>query len=321
MGSTGRSSGAAPASPTDSVAGRPVGHTAGGVPLMGYPRIPGLPPVSVARWSGADPRAAGTTIGTHAHDFLVLLYVEHGDGPVRVDGRDWHLAVGDAFVIAPGAVVADPDAHIEPNVTAWAVFFPADAVDPAAVAPLVSWRTHPLLSPFISARNGGAQRLSVPSTQQAAWSAQLAVLADELNGRREHYTDAVRAHLTVLLVWLGRLVVDTPSALIDDPLLASVFGVIERRYADIDPPIGLRDVADSLGLTTGHLATVVARRTGRTVMQWITERRMREARRLLADTDLTIAALARRVGYRDPGYFVRRFRREHGVPPLAWRRA
>lgn len=288
---------------------------------MGYPREPGRPPVSVGRWSGADARAAVRTIGTHAHDFLVLVYVEHGQGPVRVDGRAWQLAVGDAFVIAPGAVVAEPDPRIEPDAKAWTVSFPADAVDPAAVASLVSWRPHPLLSPFVGVRRGGAQRLSVPPDQRAAWSAQLAALAGEFDGRRDGCAEAVRAHLTVLLVWLGRLAGDAPGALADDPLLAAVFDVVERRYAETDAPIGLREVADAVGLTTGHLATVVRRRTGRTVGQWITERRMREARRLLVDTDLTVAAVARRVGYRDPGYFVRRFRREHGVPPLAWRRA
>jgi AraC family transcriptional regulator, transcriptional activator of pobA len=57
------------------------------------------------------------------------------------------------------------------------------------------------------------------------------------------------------------------------------------------------------------------------VQQWITERRMREARRLLADTDLTMSEVAHRVGYRDAGYFVRRFRAAHSVTPLAWRRA
>jgi AraC-like DNA-binding protein len=57
------------------------------------------------------------------------------------------------------------------------------------------------------------------------------------------------------------------------------------------------------------------------VQQWITERRMREARRLLADTDLTVAEIALRVGYSEAGYFVRRFRLGHGVPPATWRRA
>ena len=94
--------------------------------------------------------------------------------------------------------------------------------------------------------------------------------------------------------------------------------LIDDRYHE---PISLRDVADAVGLTPGHLTTAIGRRTGRTVQQWITERRMREARRLLADTDLAVGEIARRVGYREAGYFVRRFRAEHGVPPAAWRRA
>ena len=34
-----------------------------------------------------------------------------------------------------------------------------------------------------------------------------------------------------------------------------------------------------------------------------------------------MAALAGRVGYRDVGYFIRRFRSSHGVTPAQWRRA
>jgi AraC family transcriptional regulator, transcriptional activator of pobA len=66
---------------------------------------------------------------------------------------------------------------------------------------------------------------------------------------------------------------------------------------------------------------VVGRRTGRTVQQWITERRLAEVRRLLAETDLTLQAVAGRVGYADVGYLIRRFRTAHGVPPQEWRRA
>ena len=97
-----------------------------------------------------------------------------------------------------------------------------------------------------------------------------------------------------------------------------MFELVEARYHE---PISLRDVAAAVGLTAGHLTTVIGRRTGRTVQQWITERRMREARRLLADTDLTVAEIAPRIGYREAGYFVRRFRATHGVTPGAWRRA
>lgn len=256
--------------------------------------------------------------GTHAHDFLALFYLEHGEHVLRADGRDVALTTGDAFVVAPGTVLTPATVHDTADTTGWMVFFPVDAIDPAAAAPLVSWRTHPLLSPFVGNHRGGAQRLRIPPDDRASWIGHLAGLDAELRGRHDGYADAARAHLTLLLVHLGRLHWDAPAERGVEPLLAAVFEVIEARSHE---PISLRDVADAVGLTTGHLTTVVGRRTGRTVQQWITERRMREARRLLADTDLTVGEIARRVGYREAGYFVRRFRAEHGVPPAAWRRA
>ena len=72
-------------------------------------------------------------------------------------------------------------------------------------------------------------------------------------------------------------------------------------------------------MTPGHLTTIVRRRTGRTVQDWIIDRRMAESRRLLADTDLPIQEVARRVGITDPGYFSRLFRRTHGTTPRSWR--
>ena len=80
-------------------------------------------------------------------------------------------------------------------------------------------------------------------------------------------------------------------------------------------------MAAELALTGGHLTTVVRRRTGRTVQQWLTQRRMRQARLLLAETDLTVAAISHRVGHPDVGYFIKRFRADHRVTPVQWRRA
>lgn len=288
-----------------------------GVRLVGYDRRAGVPPVTVRSWDGTPHDTVA--LGAHAHDFLVLLYVAEGADSMRVDGRDWSLVAGDAFVMAPGAVVTTrPDPDRDSRARMWAVFFPADAVDPAAAAPLASWRSHPLLAAFGGHRRGGAQRLRVPEDERAAWVGHLRDLDDELRGRRDGYADAVRAHLTLLLVRLGRLQPGPPEDPGVEPLLAAVLDVVETRFHE---PISLRDVASAVGLTPGHVTTVVGRRTGRTVQQWITERRLREARRLLAGSNLTIAEIGRRVGYRETGYFVRRFRAEHGVPPAAWRKA
>jgi AraC family transcriptional activator of pobA len=292
-----------------------------GTPVYGYRRVPGVPPVGVlhAQAGELDP-ARFVRAHPHAHDFLVLLHVEQGGGTVRVDGRTWELATGDLFVVAPGEVV-DPGVPGElAAATGWAVFFPADVVESAAPGAFLSWRAHPLLFPFVRGVAGGAQRLRVPPAERPAFATRIAALDDELRERRDGYNEAVLAHLTLLLVAVSRLAADVPDdlAVRDEPLLAAVFDAIEAGYRR---PISLRDVADAVGLTPGHLTTVVGRKTGRTVQQWLTERRMTEARRLLAGTDLTVEAVAGRVGYQDAGYFTKRFRRSHGVAPLEWRRA
>jgi AraC family transcriptional activator of pobA len=271
--------------------------------------VAGVPPVAVTRLQRVERGDA------HAHDFLVLAYFETGSGSLRLGGREWPVRSGDAFVLAPGDVVGvgDPLAHAE----GWAVSFPPDGLGPDA---LLSWRAHPLLLPFARGSAAAAHRLHVPEGERAAWSAGLRALDRELRERRDGYHDAVLAHLTLLLIAVARLAADVVGdlRLRDEPLLADVFAYIERHYAE---GISLKDVARAVGLTPGHLTTAVRRRTGRTVQDWIQERRMAQARRLLVETDRTAAEVGRAVGYGDPVYFSRVFKRAHDATPLQWRRA
>ncbi|NMO55700.1 AraC family transcriptional regulator [Actinoplanes sp. TBRC 11911] len=278
------------------------------MPVVSFGLSPGVAPVATGRLPFASPPH-----GAHAHDFLVLCYARRAAGTVLIDGRTWTVADGDLFVLAPGQVISfiATDQFVTDG---WVVWFPADAVRSGAYS---SWRTHPLLFPFARGADR-AQRLRVPAS--AVLDARFAALDAELQGRRDGYREAALAHLTLLLVDVARLSTDVAGQLrsADEPLLAAVFDVIEQRYHE---PISLSDVAVSLALTPGHLTTFVRRRTGRTVQQWLAQRRMQEARALLTDTDLTVAAISRRVGYPDVSYFIRRFRSDHEMTPARWRAA
>ncbi len=264
--------------------------------------------------------ALGMVPVPHAHDFLLLFYAIRASGTVLVDGRAWPITAGDLVLIAPGQVVAPAGPDDPAIMDAWGVYFPPDAVRVGVPSAFAAWLAHPLLFPFARGAAERAQRLRVPPAERPAWLARFTALDAELRDRAEGYHAAVLAHLTLLLVAVSRLAADVVGELrsVDEPVLAAVFDVIEARYAE---PLSLAGVAGAVGLSGGHLTTVVRRRTGRTVQQWIGERRMQEARRLLADTDLPVAAVARRAGYPDASYFIRRFARAHGSTPLPWRRA
>jgi AraC family transcriptional regulator, transcriptional activator of pobA len=285
------------------------------LPVYTYDKAPGgMPLVSIMklgrRFSNVRPVA-------HSHDFLVLAYFERDGGSFRLGAQEWQIEAGDVYLIAPGEVV---DASGLEQAEGWAVFFPPNVLGSGAPGSFLSWRAHPLLFSFVRGASGGAQRLKAPLADQPKWVERVSALDLELRHRHDGYREAVLAHLTLLLVDLSRLAADVVGdlRLKDETLLAEVFSYIEDRYHE---PISLRDVAQAVSLSRGYLTTVVRRKTGRPVQEWIVERRMAEARRLLVETDLAVEEVGRRVGYRDPGYFVRAFRRAHGTTPLGWRRA
>ncbi len=228
-----------------------------------------------------DPDAPPGHGQRHIHDFPVLIYIDRAARPPACDG--------DAYVLTAGAVV-DPTV-VTTIAEGRGVFFDPTALGGDGQVPWLSWRAHPLLLPFLHGIPGGLLRLHVPPARQPVWTTTIAAIETELAGRAEGYRQATLAYLTLLLVDVARL-----------------------------EPLSLRDVASTIGMTPGHLTTLVRRRTGRTVVDWITERRMTQARQLLAHTDLPISEIARRVGIPDAGYFARQFRHGNGMTARAWRR-
>lgn len=288
--------------------------------MYSYESVPGVPLVSIERLD-RDSLEGAESDDAHAHDFLLLAYFERGGGSFRIGEHQWPLRAGDVYLVAPGEVVAvgdDPGGLAEAE--GWAVYFPPEGLGPRAPDALLAWRAHPLLFPFARGAAAGAQRLTVSATGRRAWSERLSALARELRERRDGYREAAVAHLTLLLVDVGRLATDVAGDLTlkNEPLLAEVFDVIEARYHE---PISLKDVAAAVNLSPAHLTTTVRRKTGRTVQEWIAERRMAQARRLLVETDQTVQQIGHKVGYADPAYFARSFRRSHGTTPLRWRQA
>ncbi|NKE62802.1 AraC family transcriptional regulator [Lentzea sp. PSKA42] len=255
----------------------------------------------------------------HAHDFPGLTYFSADGGIVRTGRQVRHVEAGDLFVIAPGDVMGQAHSDDLAGAQGWGVFFAADALGPDTPGAHLAWRTHPLLFPFVHGGAIGALRLKVPPAERNEWVTRIMALHDELQQRREGYREAVSAHLVLLLVGVSRLAADVVGDLREnaEPLLAEVFDVIERRYPE---PLSLREVAAAVSISPGHLTSTVRRRTGRTVQEWITERRMVQARRLLAVTDLPVGDIGRQVGFHDAGYFARTFGKLHGMSPTRWRR-
>lgn len=100
------------------------------------------------------------------------------------------------------------------------------------------------------------------------------------------------------------------------PQLEKIFAFIEANY---HRSISLNQVAKTFNYSAAYLTSLVRRLTGKTLYQWIVQRRMFQARYLLISSNWSIRKIGETVGYSDPGHFIKQFSQLHHQPPQSWR--
>lgn len=91
----------------------------------------------------------------------------------------------------------------------------------------------------------------------------------------------------------------------------------------IDESLGeslkVRELAERVGLSPFHFARMFRRSVGRPPHGYLTDLRMERAKRLLRETQLSLAQVATRVGYQTQAHFTGVFHREVGMTPRSYR--
>ena len=127
------------------------------------------------------------------------------------------------------------------------------------------------------------------------------------------------AYLTVLLTYLSRLYTEQftgtePSA--DQRLLKTYQAKVEQYFRELH---AVGAYAGLLHISAGHLSEVVKAQSGKPAIKHLHERRVLEAKRLLLYTPLSLKELAFDLGFSEPSYFNRFFKRETGITPAEYR--
>jgi AraC-like DNA-binding protein len=254
--------------------------------------------------------------GLHAHRFLEIVFIESGRGAHIVEGKRVPVGPGDVFAIAPGQA-HDPDGL--DSTVHWVLAFELrllfEGRDEREL--FVSCPDEVVLLCFLRKPNDGVHLRLQPENARA-WVGWLERLEKELERRELGYVSAAKGLVELMLVDLARMVEQYIPDLASKqrPQLARAFRFIEEHFRT---PLKLRDLARAAGLSSAYLTTLLKRQTGRSAGEWLTARRMAEARRLLAETSSGVKTIAYEVGYADTSHFIEMFSREHGVTPKAFR--
>ena len=101
-----------------------------------------------------------------------------------------------------------------------------------------------------------------------------------------------------------------------DHRVTRLLGLIDAHHVVERSP---QFYADAFGLSANRLNQIARQSFGRTVVQLVHDRLVLEARRELGVTDRDVQAIGHRLGFDDPSYFTRFFRRETGQTPVEFR--
>ena len=133
-------------------------------------------------------------------------------------------------------------------------------------------------------------------------------------GTREDRVILLRA--AVLLILMRGTPAGEPSPAAGNALTAKATAIIGDSFTE---ELTLRGLAERLNVSYQHLSETFVRGTGMTFSAYLSDVRLRNARALLTETELSVTEICYASGYRSLSHFLRAFKRRFGETPRGYR--
>ncbi len=252
-------------------------------------------------------------IKPHRHHALFqLLWLGLGRGALVLDDRPGQLSAGSVVLVPQHCVHGF---RFEPGAggLVLTLAYPMLAAMPGALGrQLLALAAPVIVDQAHSAYSGGLQSL-------------LQLLAQEYERQEAFRSQLLEALAIAILALLlrqpesaleaeggGQRAVPAPAS----AHLAGFSAEIEQSFRRHAP---LAHYASRLGVSVAHLNALCRQYAGRSALGMIHERLLLEARRNLVYTAMTVREVADMLGFADPAYFTRFFRRATGMSPTQFR--
>lgn len=237
----------------------------------------------------------------HVHNYTELFYIIGGQGQFCIDDELFPVHTNQLVIVNPNIV------HTE-----------------------VSYEAHPLeyivvgiegLELSIEGNSSGRFCIfSFPQSNNTLTCMQNILL--EMQNRKPHHQTLCKAYMDILVVQLMRdasfSAVQVPSQPLNNRQCATV-----RRYIDIHykEPLTLDLLAEEASINKYYLAHAYKQAYGISPISYMIACRIREGKRLLADTDLSLSQISSILGFSSASYFSQSFRKSEGISPLEYRKS
>jgi AraC-like DNA-binding protein len=256
-------------------------------------------------FAGVSQTLPGHVVGPKVLDYYLLHHVVSGRGVYRCGGQEFQLQAGDSFLIEPEQLVSYTADQEYPWHYHW-VAFQGD-------------KSAKLLS-----RIGfsSAQPIAQDMNDRELYKLYQQIQTTFYNKNPFSPLEAA-GNLLLLLSIYGEMLgtnVHNETALPETQAASTVRQAIHYLSTQYAEEITMETMAESLGYNRAYLSRLFKNHTGETPVTFLLKLRIDQARRLLREReDLTVEQIAFSVGFHDPLYFSKQFRRLQGLSPSQYR--
>lgn len=267
-----------------------------------YPEDPALH----ALFAGHSQTRPGHQVGPRVFDYFLIHSVLSGKGVFVCGDRAFELAAGDSFVIEPGKLVYYASDTADPWRYRWLAFQGREARGLMERTGL-SWS-----APVV--RGGGENRISDC----------LERIEGIFAGRAGGGDLKAKGCLLLMLGELEEML--RPEAGPEEEHVSKIERQVRQaarqltaQYAE---PVSVERLAESMGYNRAYFSKMFKKYNHAAPAAFLLNLRVSKARQLLRERpELTVEQIAHSVGFNDPLYFSKQFKRFYGMPPRAYRKS
>jgi AraC-like DNA-binding protein/quercetin dioxygenase-like cupin family protein len=243
----------------------------------------------------------------HRHDFFFILALKKGKGNHEIDFNAYKVLDHSIFFIRPGQV---HQLELKAGCTGYLVEFNKEFYHPKDK--LSNLR-------LIKASNKNYCELEIDRFNKL--QAILSSMLDEYTDREEGYQDAIKSSLAIFFIEFVR---QSPNP---KGLPSGANSYTQERFEELLELLNkhiathkqVSQYTDLMNLSPYQLNEITKSSIGKTASELINEHIILEAKRYLLATPNQVKDIADLLGFEDPSYFIRFFKKHLGQSPEAFR--
>lgn len=254
-------------------------------------------------------------VNTHMHEFLEIVYIYNGSGEHCIDGQVFHVSQGDALFINLGQThtllsgkMQYINCLLKPEFIRRGLHHSGD------------WTALFSLSLFDSydqdfdhkrcvIRFDGEERLEVQSI--------FTFMEREQEHAAPNYRAILSNYMQVVLTKMLRVLKKEWGSTESQKLNLEIMDYVNKNCYGA---LSLTKLAEKYFYNPAYLSAKFKEISGKNLSVYIREQRMKEAQRLLAETNVPVETIYPAVGYTEKGHFYSTFKKYTGMTPLQFRK-